>query len=167
VTALPRRLSGSPQAAEHWCRRWRESLAGTDLLLLLAATETAAVAGISAAGSTPEARRCTAAAASQSADRRDGRRENLTAGQRATQQRGTLGQRRTGRVHALIDLFTERRALGLLGHRDVHRDAVRHAVRVDSVDSAHVFLQRKLRENFQVPFPRPLSEAPCESVIER
>ena len=62
MTALPRRLSGSPQAAEHWCRRWRDSLAGTELLLLLAATETAAVAGISAAGSTPEARRCTAAA---------------------------------------------------------------------------------------------------------
>ncbi len=59
---LPRQLSGSPEAAERWCRPWRGPLQGTDLLLLLAATETAAVAGISAAGATPESRRGTAAA---------------------------------------------------------------------------------------------------------
>jgi uncharacterized protein (TIGR00303 family) len=62
VTPLPRQLSGSAEAAERWCRPWREQLESTDLLLLLAATETAAVAGISAAGATPESRRGTAAA---------------------------------------------------------------------------------------------------------
>ena len=62
MTPLPRRLSGAPEAADRWCQRWRDNRAGVELLLLLAATETAAVEGISAAGSTPDSRRRTAAA---------------------------------------------------------------------------------------------------------
>jgi uncharacterized protein (TIGR00303 family) len=42
--------------------RWRESWPSTRVVLLLAATETAAIPGISAAGATPESRRATAAA---------------------------------------------------------------------------------------------------------
>ena len=62
MSAAPRRLSGDPDAAARWCRHWREEAPRPDLLLLLAATGTAAVPGISAAGSTPESRRGTAAA---------------------------------------------------------------------------------------------------------
>ncbi len=62
MTTQPQRLSGAPEAAERWCRPWRDPLVSPEVLLLLAATETAAVAGISAAGATPESRRGTAAA---------------------------------------------------------------------------------------------------------
>ncbi|KEF41035.1 MAG: hypothetical protein ER33_13530 [Cyanobium sp. CACIAM 14] len=58
----PRRIAGSAAAAALWCLRWRERWPGSELLLLLAATETAAVPGISAAGATPASRRRTAAA---------------------------------------------------------------------------------------------------------
>ncbi len=59
---LPTLISGSPVEAGHW---WCHGAAGADraqVLLLLAATDTAAIPGISAAGSTPAARRLTAAA---------------------------------------------------------------------------------------------------------
>jgi uncharacterized protein (TIGR00303 family) len=56
------RFCGAADAAAAWQRRCGERWADTDVLLLLAATETAAVSGISAAGSTPESRRRTAAA---------------------------------------------------------------------------------------------------------
>ena len=62
VPPLPKLISGSLPQALHW---WRHGLAGAgeaQVLLLLAATESAAVPGISAAGATPEARRRTAAA---------------------------------------------------------------------------------------------------------
>jgi uncharacterized protein (TIGR00303 family) len=55
-------LSGPPLVAERWCARWRQGWRATQVLVLLAATETAAVPGISAAGATPESRRATAAA---------------------------------------------------------------------------------------------------------
>ena len=58
----PRRIVGSAAAAARWCRRWRTGWSEAELLLLLAATDTAAVPGISAAGSTPASRRRTAAA---------------------------------------------------------------------------------------------------------
>jgi uncharacterized protein (TIGR00303 family) len=58
----PRRIVGSAAAAARWCGRWRTGWSEAELLLLLAATETAAVPGISAAGSTPASRRRTAAA---------------------------------------------------------------------------------------------------------
>ncbi len=58
----PLRIGGSAAAAAHWCRSWRERWAEAELLLLLAATDTAAVPGISAAGATPASRRRTAAA---------------------------------------------------------------------------------------------------------
>ena len=45
-----------------WSQRWRECWRATRTLVLLAATDTAAVPGISAAGATPEARLGTAAA---------------------------------------------------------------------------------------------------------
>ncbi|MFM8674808.1 MAG: nicotinate-nucleotide--dimethylbenzimidazole phosphoribosyltransferase, partial [Vulcanococcus sp.] len=62
-----RRLSGDPAQAEQWCGQLGQSLGASStglprLLLLLAGTDTAAVPGISAAGSTPAARRQTAAA---------------------------------------------------------------------------------------------------------
>ena len=60
--AAPRRISGDAAAAERWCAAWRGRIPSSELLLLLAATETAAVPGISAAGATPESRRGTAAA---------------------------------------------------------------------------------------------------------
>ena len=62
MSALPRLLFGAPQAAEDWCRSWRASLPACRVLVLLAATHTAAVPGISAAGTSPESRRSTAAA---------------------------------------------------------------------------------------------------------
>ncbi len=62
MTPLPRQLTGATEAAERWCRHWSVPLEGAEVLLLLAATDTAAVAGISAAGATSESRRGTAAA---------------------------------------------------------------------------------------------------------
>ncbi len=62
MNGLPRRIIGSQDAADGWCRRWRQAAGRIEVLLLLAATETAAVEGISAAGSTAAARRSTAAA---------------------------------------------------------------------------------------------------------
>ena len=56
------RFCGAAGAAEAWWCRWAERWPDSDTLLLLAATETASVPGISAAGATPESRRCTAAA---------------------------------------------------------------------------------------------------------
>jgi len=56
------RFCGPADAAALWQRRCGDRWADTDVLLLLAATETAAVSGISAAGATPESRRRTAAA---------------------------------------------------------------------------------------------------------
>jgi len=55
-------LCGDPVLAEQWCRAWRRASPTPELLLLLAATDTAAVEGISAAGSTARSRRQTAAA---------------------------------------------------------------------------------------------------------
>ena len=60
MTPLP--LHGSVVALERWWSEAREGLGQACFLLLLAATETAAVPGISAAGSTADARRLTAAA---------------------------------------------------------------------------------------------------------
>lgn len=57
-----RRLAGDPAAAAAWQERWSRDWASTRVLLLLAATLTAEVPGISAAGATPESRRRTAAA---------------------------------------------------------------------------------------------------------
>ena len=48
--------------AERWRLSWRREWPTTRVMVLLAATDTAAVPGISAAGATPEARRATAAA---------------------------------------------------------------------------------------------------------
>jgi len=62
VSALPRLLLGAPETAESWCHSWRASLPACRVLVLLAATHTAAVPGISAAGTSPESRRGTAAA---------------------------------------------------------------------------------------------------------
>ena len=56
------RLCGPVEAADTWWRRWVADWPQANVLLLLAATETAAVPGISAAGATPECRRRTAAA---------------------------------------------------------------------------------------------------------
>jgi uncharacterized protein (TIGR00303 family) len=61
VTAL-RRLAGSEATAEGWSEAWRQRWSASEVLLLLAATDTAAVEGISAAGATPVSRRQTAAA---------------------------------------------------------------------------------------------------------
>lgn len=57
-----RRICGSAAAADRWCGPWRQGWHHSDVLLLLAATDTAAVPGISAAGATPSSRRRTAAA---------------------------------------------------------------------------------------------------------
>jgi len=62
VSPLPRLLLGAPETAEAWCQSWRARLPACRVLVLLAATQTAAVSGISAAGSSPESRRSTAAA---------------------------------------------------------------------------------------------------------
>ena len=62
MSALPLLLLGAPEKAESWCRSWRASLPACRVLVLLAATDTAAVPGISAAGTSPESRRVTAAA---------------------------------------------------------------------------------------------------------
>ena len=56
------RLSGAPELAGQWCQRLAAAAHQTRVLLLLAGTDTAAVEGISAAGSTPNSRRLTAAA---------------------------------------------------------------------------------------------------------
>jgi uncharacterized protein (TIGR00303 family) len=58
----PRHLCGPVAAAAAWRRAWAPDRPLPIALLLLAATETAAVEGISAAGSTAESRRRTAAA---------------------------------------------------------------------------------------------------------
>jgi uncharacterized protein (TIGR00303 family) len=55
-------LCGPAAAAHRWCEAWQADPEAVQTLLLLAATQTAAVAGISAAGSTPASRRLTAAA---------------------------------------------------------------------------------------------------------
>lgn len=55
-------LLGDGAAAAHWCAAWGGPSSPCQVLLLLAATDTAAVAGISAAGATPDSRRRTAAA---------------------------------------------------------------------------------------------------------
>jgi uncharacterized protein (TIGR00303 family) len=55
-------VRGSAARAAAWESRWRRDWSATRVLLVLAATETAAVPGISAAGATPESRRATAAA---------------------------------------------------------------------------------------------------------
>ncbi len=60
--SLSQLLTGPPSLAEPWQARWRSDWSATRVIVLLAATETAAVPGISAAGATPEARRGTAAA---------------------------------------------------------------------------------------------------------
>lgn len=57
-----RRLAGDADAAAAWQESWSRAWADTRVLLLLAATLTAEVPGISAAGATPESRRRTAAA---------------------------------------------------------------------------------------------------------
>jgi uncharacterized protein (TIGR00303 family) len=57
-----RLLCGAPALAERWQACWQQQWASTRVVVLLAATETAAVPGISAAGATPQARRATAAA---------------------------------------------------------------------------------------------------------
>jgi uncharacterized protein (TIGR00303 family) len=62
VTEPVGRLGGPAEAADAWWRRWAAEWPQASVLLLLAATETAAVPGISAAGATPECRRRTAAA---------------------------------------------------------------------------------------------------------
>ena len=61
MTAV-RRLSGPAGAAAAWRTAWGPDAPLPLPLLLLAATDTAAVEGISAAGSTPQSRRRTAAA---------------------------------------------------------------------------------------------------------
>ena len=55
-------LSGERAQGSSWCARLAAQAEVSRVLLLLAGTETAAVPGISAAGSSPEARRLTAAA---------------------------------------------------------------------------------------------------------
>jgi uncharacterized protein (TIGR00303 family) len=57
-----RRLAGPPAAAQAWCNRVGQHWARTEVLVVLAATATAAVPGISAAGATAASRRRTAAA---------------------------------------------------------------------------------------------------------
>jgi len=61
VSAL-RRLSGDPDQAARWQAAWGSPAAEIQVVVLLAATATAAIPGISAAGATPESRRATAAA---------------------------------------------------------------------------------------------------------
>jgi uncharacterized protein (TIGR00303 family) len=60
--SVPRRLCGPSAAAAHWQQAWAPDRPLPLPLLLLAATETAAIEGISAAGATSESRRRTAAA---------------------------------------------------------------------------------------------------------
>lgn len=60
--STPRRLCGPATAAAGWQRAWAQDRPLPVALLLLAATGTAAVEGISAAGATPQSRRRTAAA---------------------------------------------------------------------------------------------------------
>ncbi len=55
-------MCGDAAVAVSWCHQARQGLGHGAFLLVLAATATAAVPGISAAGSTPESRRFTAAA---------------------------------------------------------------------------------------------------------
>ena len=57
-----RRLAGDAGAAAAWQESWSRAWSDSRVLLLLAATLTAEVPGISAAGATPESRRRTAAA---------------------------------------------------------------------------------------------------------
>lgn len=57
-----RRIAGSALAAEHWCLPWRKHWRHAHVMVLLAATDTAAIPGISAAGATAASRRATAAA---------------------------------------------------------------------------------------------------------
>ncbi len=56
------RLAGPEPAARRWIEAFRAGWCSTEVLVLLAATDTAAVPGISAAGATPASRRLTAAA---------------------------------------------------------------------------------------------------------
>ena len=58
----PQLFHGPPDRARAWRAVWRRHWPSTQVIVLLAATETAAVPGISAAGATPEARLGTAAA---------------------------------------------------------------------------------------------------------
>ena len=62
TAGLLQRLHGQEAAATRWCRLWRQGQARAQVVVLLAATETAAVEGISAAGASPASRRITAAA---------------------------------------------------------------------------------------------------------
>ena len=62
IPPLPALISGSLEQARHWWHQGAVGAGEAQVLLLLAGTESAAVAGISAAGSTPESRRLTAAA---------------------------------------------------------------------------------------------------------
>ena len=57
-----RQFAGAEAAAARWCRPWQLQPGDSEILLLLAATDTAAVEGISAAGATPASRLQTAAA---------------------------------------------------------------------------------------------------------
>ena len=57
-----RRLWGDPGQASRWQAAWCAAADETQVVVLLAATATAAIPGISAAGATPESRRLTAAA---------------------------------------------------------------------------------------------------------
>ncbi len=57
-----RRLWGNPDQAARWQASWCAAADETQVVVLLAATATAAIPGISAAGATPESRRATAAA---------------------------------------------------------------------------------------------------------
>jgi len=57
-----RRLWGDPDQASRWQAAWCAAADRTQVVVLLAATATAAIPGISAAGATPESRRLTAAA---------------------------------------------------------------------------------------------------------
>ncbi|MFM9109934.1 MAG: nicotinate mononucleotide-dependent phosphoribosyltransferase CobT [Prochlorococcaceae cyanobacterium] len=58
----PRPLGGATPAAAAWCAALRNHWPATEVLLVLAATDTAGVEGISAAGATATSRRFTAAA---------------------------------------------------------------------------------------------------------
>ncbi|MFN5193149.1 MAG: NaMN--DMB phosphoribosyltransferase, partial [Cyanobacteriota bacterium] len=55
-------MAGPPAAARAWCGQLAAHWPSTEVLLVLAATATAAVEGISAAGATAASRRRTAAA---------------------------------------------------------------------------------------------------------
>lgn len=57
-----RRLWGDPDQADRWQAAWCAAENEIQVVVLLAATATAAIPGISAAGATPESRRATAAA---------------------------------------------------------------------------------------------------------